>query len=84
MGLGSGSACPERLLSEGAGARVAIIRTGSGANVRTAERPVPRWARVLVLRYLAKLLCVRARKPKTIYRPYCLAWTPVDCGGPLF
>jgi len=33
---------------------------------RDAERPVPRWARVLVLRYLAKLLCVRARKPKTM------------------
>jgi len=27
---------------------------------------VPRWARLLVLRYLAKLLCVRARKPKTM------------------
>jgi len=33
---------------------------------RDAERPVPRWARVLVLRYLARLLCVRARKPKTM------------------
>ena len=27
---------------------------------------MPRWARLLVLRYLAKLLCVRARKPKTM------------------
>ena len=33
---------------------------------RDAERPVPRWARVLVLRHLARLLCVRARKPKTM------------------
>jgi len=33
---------------------------------RDAERPVPHWARVLVLRYLAKLLYVRARKPKTM------------------
>lgn len=33
---------------------------------RDAERPVPHWARVLVLRYLAKMLCVRARKPKTL------------------
>lgn len=33
---------------------------------RDAERPVPHWARVLVLRHLARLLCVRARKPKTM------------------
>jgi hypothetical protein len=33
---------------------------------RDAERPVPRWARVLVLVYLRKILCVGARKPKTM------------------
>lgn len=32
---------------------------------RDAECPVPRWASVLVLEYLASLLRVRARKPKT-------------------
>ena len=33
---------------------------------RDAERPVPKWAKVFVLSYLSKLLCVRARKPKTL------------------
>jgi hypothetical protein len=33
---------------------------------RDVERPVPCWARVFVLRYLATLLCVGARKPKTM------------------
>ena len=33
---------------------------------RDVERPVPRWARVFVLRYLAAVLCVGARKPKTM------------------
>ena len=33
---------------------------------RDAECPVPRWTRILVLNYLARLLCVRARKPKTM------------------
>lgn len=35
---------------------------------RDAECPVPRWASVLVLEYLASLLRVRARKPKTAGR----------------
>ena len=33
---------------------------------RDAERPVPRWARILILKYLARMLCVHARKPKTM------------------
>lgn len=33
---------------------------------RDIERPVPCWARVLVLRHLAAVLCVGARKPKTM------------------
>ncbi|KAK2139800.1 hypothetical protein LSH36_1607g00011, partial [Paralvinella palmiformis] len=33
---------------------------------RDAERSVPRWARVLVLGYLRKVLCVGARKPRTM------------------
>ena len=33
---------------------------------RDAERPVPRWARVLILKYLAAIICVHARKPKTM------------------
>ena len=33
---------------------------------RDPERSVPRWAKVLVLNYLSKILCVRPRKPKTM------------------
>ena len=33
---------------------------------RDAECPVPRWVRVFVLQYLAKALCVGARKPQTM------------------
>lgn len=33
---------------------------------RDAERPVPKWARVLILGYLKRTLCVGARKPKTM------------------
>src|SRR6218665_2643989 len=33
---------------------------------RDPERPVPRILRVVVLRYLARMLCVSARKPKTM------------------
>ena len=33
---------------------------------RDPERNVPRWAKVLILNYLSKILCVRARKPKTM------------------
>jgi len=33
---------------------------------RDVECPVPKWARVFVLHYLAGLLCVGARKPKTM------------------
>src|SRR5688572_10448901 len=33
---------------------------------RDAECPVPRMAYVFVLRYLASLLCVQARKPATL------------------
>ena len=31
---------------------------------RDPERAVPRWAKVVVLSYMSKILCVRARKPK--------------------
>ncbi len=31
---------------------------------RDPERAVPRWAKVLVLSYMSKVLCVRSRKPK--------------------
>ena len=33
---------------------------------RDVERPIPRWARVLVLNNISRFLCVRARKPKTM------------------
>ena len=33
---------------------------------RDAERPVPRWIRIVVLQYISKVLCVRARKPKSL------------------
>jgi hypothetical protein len=33
---------------------------------RDAECPVPRWARIIILHYLAGLLCVGARKPRTM------------------
>lgn len=33
---------------------------------RDSERPVPRLLRLVVLRYLARILCVSARKPKTM------------------
>lgn len=33
---------------------------------RDAECPVPCWARIIVLHYLARVLCVGARKPKTM------------------
>ena len=33
---------------------------------RDAERPVPRWARIVFLKYLAAIICVNARKPKTM------------------
>ena len=33
---------------------------------RDSERPVPKWAKILVFTYLAKILCVGARKPRTL------------------
>jgi nicotinic acetylcholine receptor alpha-9/nicotinic acetylcholine receptor len=33
---------------------------------RDVERPVPRWMRILFLKYLATIICVPARKPKTM------------------
>lgn len=33
---------------------------------RDVERPVPRWMRILFLKYLAAIICVHARKPKTM------------------
>ena len=33
---------------------------------RDPERPVPKWAKVLVLSYMSRILCVRARKPTTL------------------
>lgn len=33
---------------------------------RDPERSVPRWAKIIILNYLSKILCVRARKPKTM------------------
>ena len=35
---------------------------------RDSSRPVPRWARLLVLRYLSSLLCVRSRRPPHRHR----------------
>jgi hypothetical protein len=32
---------------------------------RDSERPVPKWAKILVFTYLARILCVGARKPRT-------------------
>ncbi len=31
---------------------------------RDPERNVPRWAKVIILNYMSKILCVRSRKPK--------------------
>ena len=33
---------------------------------RDSERPVPKWAKIFVFSYLAKILCVGARKPQTL------------------
>ncbi len=33
---------------------------------RDPERKVPRWAKVVVLNYMSKILCVRARRPRAI------------------
>jgi hypothetical protein len=52
MGLGTASVCMTVLVLN--------------LHHRDVERPVPRWARVIVLRHLARLLCVGARKPKTM------------------
>jgi len=52
MGLGTASVCMTVLVLN--------------LHHRDVERPVPCWARVFVLRYLAALLFVGARKPKTM------------------
>lgn len=46
---------------------------------RDIERPVPKWAKVLVLSYLSKLLCVRARKPRTLANELAM----YESGGPM-
>ena len=33
---------------------------------RDSERPVPKWVRVLCFKYLARMLCVTGRKPKSL------------------
>ena len=33
---------------------------------RDSERPVPKWVRILCFKYLARLLCVTGRKPKSL------------------
>lgn len=50
---------------------------------RDAENQVPRWAKILILHYMAKMLCVGARQPKTMADKRTFMRKSCDFDGPI-